>query len=195
MTRVICPKCPNCGAPVNNNSNKCEYCKSPLIITSFSEVLNLPDISKYTREYKNFLSPTPASPELNSALAFCYMRLKMYSEAQIFFQHAIEGGLMNPEIFFSRSELHCYTIIFKTTENLILGEATDVYFYQDIVSASTASVNDKITIDGKELIINAEAFKLTTKGGTSLTVNIIDSRHAQESVNAMRALLREKKSS
>ena len=98
-------------------------------------------------------------------------------------------------LFFSRNELHCYTIRFKTTENLILGEGTDVYFYQDIVSASTASESNKITIGGKETIINSEVFRLTTKGGTSLTVNIIDSRHAQESVNAMRALLREKKSS
>ena len=100
MTRVICPKCPNCGAPVHTESNECEYCKSPLIITSFSEVLNLPDISKYTREYKNFLSSEPASPELNSAIAFCYLRLKMYPEAQISFQRAIDGGLMNSENFF-----------------------------------------------------------------------------------------------
>ena len=98
-------------------------------------------------------------------------------------------------LFFSRNELHCYTIKFLTTENYILSEETDVYFYQDIVSASTASVNNKITVKGQKITINAEVFRLTTKGGTSITVNIVDSRRAQESVNAMRALLREKKSS
>ncbi|MBQ9404516.1 MAG: hypothetical protein IJU15_05970 [Synergistaceae bacterium] len=98
-------------------------------------------------------------------------------------------------LFFSRNKLHGYTIRFKTTEDLILGEATDVYFYQDIVSASTASVSNKVKINDKEITINAEAFKLTTKGGTSLTVNVIDTSHIQESVNAMRALLREKKQS
>ena len=98
-------------------------------------------------------------------------------------------------IFFSRNEIHCYTIKFMTTEAFILGEATDVYFYQDIVSASLTSVSDKVTIDDEKFMIYSEAFMLTTKGGTSLTVNISNSRRAQESVNAMRALLREKKQS
>ena len=97
-------------------------------------------------------------------------------------------------LFFSRNEFHCYTARFKTTEDNILSEATDVYFYQDIVSASTASVSDKVKVDDdKEIIIHSEAFKLTTKGGTSITVNLLNSRQGQESVNAMRALLREKK--
>ena len=96
-------------------------------------------------------------------------------------------------LFFSRNDMHCYTAIFKTTEDNVLGEGTDVYFYQDIVSASTASVSDKVEVNDKEIIIHSEAFKLTTKGGTSITVNLLNSRQGQESVNAMRALLREKK--
>ena len=96
-------------------------------------------------------------------------------------------------LFFSRNELYCYEARFKTTEDKILGESTDVYFYQDIVSASTASVSEKVNISGNEVTINSEAFKLTTKGGTSITVNILNAYQAQESVNAMRALLREKK--
>ena len=96
-------------------------------------------------------------------------------------------------LFFTSNEVHCCTIRFKTTEDLILGEATDVYFYQDIVSVSTYSDNIKVTVKEKEIMINCETFKLTTKGGTSLTVNLLNSRQGQESVNAMRALLREKK--
>ena len=72
-------------------------------------------------------------------------------------------------------------------------EGTDVFFYQDIVSASTSSLTFKVNADGKEITINPEAFKLTTKGGTSFTVNILNAQQAHESVNAMRALLREKK--
>ena len=98
-------------------------------------------------------------------------------------------------LFFSRNELYCYEARFKTTEDKILGDSTDVYFYQDIVSASTASVSDTVKIKDKEVTINTEAFRLTTKGGTSITVNILNAYQAQESVNAMRALLREKKQS
>jgi hypothetical protein len=96
-------------------------------------------------------------------------------------------------LFFSRNELNCYTLTFKTTEDRILNETTDVYFYQDIVSASTSSVNETVKVVGSEITINSEAFKLTTKGGTSITVNLLNSRQGHESVNAMRALLREKK--
>ena len=96
-------------------------------------------------------------------------------------------------LFFSRNELYCYEARFKTTEDKMLGESTDVYFYQDIVSVSTASVSDTVKIKDKEVTINSEAFRLTTKGGTSITVNILDAYQAEGSVNAMRALLREKK--
>ena len=95
-------------------------------------------------------------------------------------------------LFFSRNELHCYTMRFNTLRDEKT-EGTDVFFYQDIVSASTSSLTFKVNADGKEITINPEAFKLTTKGGTSFTVNILNAQQAHESVNAMRALLREKK--
>jgi len=98
--KVICPKCPNCGAPVETDANRCEYCNSPIIITSFAGALELPDISKYTSAYKNSLNSAPEDPNLNAAAGFCYMRLKMYSQAKNSFQKAIDGGLMNSEIFF-----------------------------------------------------------------------------------------------
>ncbi|MBQ4430583.1 MAG: hypothetical protein IJP89_06305 [Synergistaceae bacterium] len=96
-------------------------------------------------------------------------------------------------LFFSRNELYCYTLRFMTTEDYILNEATDVYFYQDVVSVSTASVNETVEVGENEITINTEAFTLTTKGGTSITVNLLNSQYAQKSINAMRALLREKK--
>lgn len=95
-------------------------------------------------------------------------------------------------IFFSQNEMHCYTLRFKTTEQEQI-EGTDVYFYQDIVSASTASNTETITVGKKQKTVNIEAFQLTTKGGNSITVNLLNAADAQKSVNAMRALLREKK--
>ena len=95
-------------------------------------------------------------------------------------------------LFFSPHELHGYTMRFNTLRDEKT-EGTDVYFYQDIVSASTSSLTIKTTVDGKEITVNPEAFNLTTKGGTSFTVNLLDSAYGQQSVKAMRALLREKK--
>ena len=57
MVKVLCPKCPNCGAPISTDSERCEYCASPVIITSFSSALES-------------------------------------------FSRAIDGGVMNSEVFF-----------------------------------------------------------------------------------------------
>ena len=96
-------------------------------------------------------------------------------------------------LLFSRNEMFTYEIKLKTTANEELGEGTGTYFYRDIVSVSTASKNEKVKIGKKEKIISSEVFTLTTKGGTTITVNLEETRQYQESVNAMRALLREKK--
>ncbi|MBQ7559811.1 MAG: zinc-ribbon domain-containing protein [Synergistaceae bacterium] len=100
MVNVICPKCPNCGAPVENDVKRCEYCNSPIIITSFADSFQLPDINKYTSAYKGALTSAPDDPNLNAAIGFCYMRLKMYSQARTCFQKAIDGGLINADTFF-----------------------------------------------------------------------------------------------
>lgn len=97
-------------------------------------------------------------------------------------------------LFFSQNEVHAYTCEFCTTEEQ-KKESTDVYFYQDIVSASTESSTATFKLKNKDEKVQYESFKLTTSGGTSLLVSIRDSDHAQRSISAMRQLLRAKKMS
>lgn len=91
-------------------------------------------------------------------------------------------------LFFAEHEVHCYTYNFDTTLDSKT-EATDVYFYKDIVSVSTSS--DSVNLLGNS--IDYEFFKLTTAGGTALSVSLRDASNAQRSINAMRTLLRAKK--
>ncbi|MBQ9563359.1 MAG: hypothetical protein IJR36_09360 [Lachnospiraceae bacterium] len=91
-------------------------------------------------------------------------------------------------LFFAENEVHCYNYTFDTTTPKFT-ESTDVYFYKDIVSVSTAS--DTVTLGNQN--IEYEYFKLTTAGGTALSVSLKDANGAQRSINAMRALLRSKK--
>ena len=92
-------------------------------------------------------------------------------------------------LFFSASEVHCYTYNFDTITPK-QSEDTDVYFYRDIVSVSTAS--ESVQVLGQN--IEYEYFKLTTAGGTALTVSLRNvDENVQRSINAMRALLRAKK--
>ena len=97
-------------------------------------------------------------------------------------------------LFFSQNEVHCYKLNFNTLEKKQT-ESTDVYFYQDIVSVSTTSQETEIadSITNEKQTVNYESFELRTAGGTSLSVAIRDQDQAQRSINAMRALLREKK--
>lgn len=97
-------------------------------------------------------------------------------------------------LFFSQNELHCYSRTFSTATESISAETTEVYFYQDVVAVATATFQDKFkNAEGREITARREGFTLSTKGGTSFTVNVSDAQYAQQSVNAMRALLREKK--
>lgn len=91
-------------------------------------------------------------------------------------------------IFFSENELHYYKYNFNTTssQNTV---STGVYFYDDIVSISTAS--DTVQMSNEN--ITYEYFQLNTSGGTAFSVSLRDDDTAKRSLNAMRALLRAKK--
>lgn len=93
-------------------------------------------------------------------------------------------------LFFSANDIHCYTANFKTSENR-LSESTDVYFYRDVVSVSTAEESEQYLNQS----IPMQKFVLRTTGGTSLTVSLNKTADTDRSINAMRNLLREKKQS
>ena len=91
-------------------------------------------------------------------------------------------------LFFSEREVHCYTYCFDTISPKQT-EVTDVYFYKDIVSVSTAT--DTVKVSGQN--VDYEYFRLTTTGGTGLSVPLGNAYNAQQSISAMRTLLKTKK--
>lgn len=91
-------------------------------------------------------------------------------------------------LFFSEHGVHCYSYNFSTLFDQKT-ESTDVYFYRDIVSVSTSS--EQANLLGQS--VDYQAFKLTTAGGTNLSVSLKDISNAQRSINAMRSLLKAKK--
>ena len=99
---IISLSCPNCGAPVSTQQNNCEYCQSPVIITSFTNIADmpLPQINKYTSSYRKTLAENPDSQDLNLSIGICYLRLKMYEKASAAFEKAMEDNFDNPQPFF-----------------------------------------------------------------------------------------------
>ncbi len=95
-------KCPGCGQPVSTGQNICEWCKGPIVITTFNSVASmpLPEINKYANSYKKALADYPDDKLLNTSIAMCYLRLKLYDKALDAFEKAIEDNFDNPETYF-----------------------------------------------------------------------------------------------
>ena len=55
----------------------------------------MPQISKYANSYRKDLVENPNNTELNTSLAFCYLKLKMYDEAYAAFSKAIVNNFDN----------------------------------------------------------------------------------------------------
>ncbi len=94
--------CPNCGAPVGIRDTLCQYCDSPITITSFSSVYSmpLPQVNKYIKSYSQSLKEHPNSKSINLSIAFCYLKLKMYDQAISAFAKSIEDNFDNSESYF-----------------------------------------------------------------------------------------------
>lgn len=95
-------KCPNCGASVSSKQKRCEWCGSPIIITTFNSVysMSLSTVKKYADEYTKHLSFSANQAELNNSIAMCYLKLKLYDKALTAFENAIEKNIDNSETYF-----------------------------------------------------------------------------------------------
>ena len=91
-------------------------------------------------------------------------------------------------IFFTKNELHMYKVSLNAIEEKKT-ETTNVYFYEDIVSVSTEQEFYKHYNQNIEYM----SFKLTTRGGNAASVALKGNNDIQRSVNAMRAMIKEKK--
>lgn len=100
--QIITLSCPGCGANVSTGQKKCEYCRSPIVISSFSSVasMSIPEVNKYANAYRKELVGNPDNRELNTSIAMCCLRLKLYDEALRAFKKGIEENFDNSDTFF-----------------------------------------------------------------------------------------------
>lgn len=100
--QAISIKCPNCGAPVTATTEKCEWCRKPVIITSFNIIADMDDttVKKYAKSYREDLKEHPNDTLLNTSVAFCFLKLNMYDDAFNAFSKTFEDNFDNSEVFF-----------------------------------------------------------------------------------------------
>lgn len=94
--------CIGCGDRVTTGQNECKYCHKPIVISTFNSVYSMPmpEVNKYANEYRKALSDNPDNKALNTSIAMCYLKLKLYDKAHLAFEKAIEDNFDNSETFF-----------------------------------------------------------------------------------------------
>jgi len=94
--------CYSCGAAVAINTKNCEYCNNPVRITTFKNVWELPDplVKKYIKSYEKDIDDNNNDDGAQTAIAFCFLKLKLYDKAIESFENALENSFDNSEVFF-----------------------------------------------------------------------------------------------
>ena len=100
--QVVNLNCPGCGARVTTGQKICDYCEKPIVISTFNSIYSMPMplVNKYAGTYRKALVENPDNPELNTSIAMCYLKLKLYDKAFSAFEKAMEDNFDNSEIFF-----------------------------------------------------------------------------------------------
>ena len=100
--QVVNLNCPSCGARVSTGQKTCEYCEKPIVISTFNSIYSMPMplVNKYAGTYRKALVENPDNLELNTSIAMCYLKLKLYDKAISAFENAMEDNFDNSEIFF-----------------------------------------------------------------------------------------------
>ncbi len=134
--------CPACGFPVEVGMKECPA-GHPLNITTFNSVYSmpLPMVNKYAGTYKKELAEDPDDQDLNTAIAFCYLKLKLYDKALPAFEKAMEDNFDNSETFFyaaicllqgKKAFVNPRTVIDKAEEYInaaLMIEPKGIYYY------------------------------------------------------------------
>ena len=99
---VSVQRCPNCNASLATNMTLCEWCDSPVVISSFSSFgnMSMPKVNKYANAYKEMMEENPDNELLAISLGMCFMRLKLYDKAYAAFDKAISVYTENSEVYF-----------------------------------------------------------------------------------------------
>jgi tetratricopeptide (TPR) repeat protein len=100
MANII--KCPNCGELGQIVGKNCAACDNPVTITEITTVMAMPmpQVNKYIASYREQIAENPGDRQLNSSIALCYLRLKLYDKALPCFEKAMEENFEDSVPFF-----------------------------------------------------------------------------------------------
>ncbi len=99
---IVDLECPGCGKAINTGTAQCPQCFREIVITTFNSVSGMSplDLNKQANSYRKALANNPNDTTLNTSIAFCYFKLKLYDKAIPCFEKAIEDNFDNSETYF-----------------------------------------------------------------------------------------------
>ncbi len=135
--------CPGCGARIAMETKICEFCDGPILISTFKSVagMGMPDVNKYVNAYRKALAENPDNLQLNTSIAMCFLRMKMYDKALQAFEKAMPDNFDNSEVFFyaavcllqgKKAFLHSRPVIDRVQEYInaaLMIEPRGIYYY------------------------------------------------------------------
>ena len=132
--QVIDMKCPGCGAPTSTGETICKFCQRPVVISTFNSVYSMPmpEVNKYANAYRQALAGSPDNTELNTSVAMCYLKLKLYDKALQAFEKAIEDNFDNSETYFYAA------VCLLRGKKAFLAKRTDIDRMEEYIQAALA---------------------------------------------------------
>ena len=100
--QIVELECPGCGKALTTATQQCPQCFREIVITTFNSVSGMTplDVNKQANAYRKAMVANPDDKTLNTSLAFCYFKLKLYDKAIPCFEKAIEDNFDNSETYF-----------------------------------------------------------------------------------------------
>ncbi len=141
--QIVELECPGCGKAITTETKQCPQCFRDIVISTFNSVSGMTplDLNKQANAYRKAMIQHPDDQGLNTSLAFCYLKLKLYDKALPCFEKAIEDNFDNSETYFyaaiallrgKKAFLAPRTVIDKAEEYLqaaIMIEPKAIYHY------------------------------------------------------------------
>ena len=99
---VISINCPGCGASITTHTKVCEYCHRDILVRSFHSLssMPLPQVNKYMATYKVAAAKYPTHNGVNASIGLCFLKLKQYEQALVYFERAQADNFEDATPFF-----------------------------------------------------------------------------------------------
>jgi tetratricopeptide (TPR) repeat protein len=141
--QIVELECPGCGKAITTSTQQCPQCFREIVITTFNSVSGMSplEINKQANAYRKAMVNNPNDQTLNTSIAFCYLKLKLYDKAIPCFEKAIEDNFDNSETYFyaaiallggKKAFLTPRTVINKIEEYIqaaLMIEPKGIYYY------------------------------------------------------------------